>query len=100
MAAVCGIKDDLLPTAALAAALASVEETQRLGGLEDDMEENAPRVSHADRGRSETSACIRGWAQLLENEALSDPVSNTAENFGIDFRLPYPIFSVLQTWSS
>ena len=39
MAAVCGIDDDLLPTAALAVALPIVEETQRLHGLEDAMEE-------------------------------------------------------------
>ena len=46
MAAVCGI-DDLLPTAALAAALATLEETQRRDGLEDEMEKNAPRVNYA-----------------------------------------------------
>ena len=43
MAAVRGI-DDLLPTAALAVALATLKEIQRRDGLEDDMEENAPRV--------------------------------------------------------
>ena len=43
MAEVSGI-DDLLPTAALAVALAAVEETQRLDGLQDEVEENAPRV--------------------------------------------------------
>ena len=44
MAAVCGIDDDLLPTAALAVALATVEETQRLDGLQDEIEENARRM--------------------------------------------------------
>ena len=36
--------DDLLPTAALAVALAALEEAKRRDGLEDEMEENAPRV--------------------------------------------------------
>ena len=44
MAAVCGIDDGLLPTSALTVALATVEEPQRLDGLEDEMGENAPRV--------------------------------------------------------
>ena len=44
MAAMCGIDDDLLPTAALAVALATVEKNQRLDGLGDEMEENVPRV--------------------------------------------------------
>ena len=43
MAAVRGI-DDLLPTVALAVALATLEEIQRRDGLEDEMEEIAPRV--------------------------------------------------------
>ena len=43
MAAVRGI-DDLLPTAALAVALATLEEIQRRDGLEDEVEENASRV--------------------------------------------------------
>ena len=41
MAAVCGI-DDIFPTAALAVAFSTVEEIQRLGGLQ---KENAPRVT-------------------------------------------------------
>ena len=43
MAAVRGI-DDLLPTAALAVTLAALEEVHRRDGLEDEMEQNAPRV--------------------------------------------------------
>ena len=43
MAAVRDI-DDLLPTAAPAVALVTLEEIQRRDGLEDEMEENAPRV--------------------------------------------------------
>ena len=43
MAAVRGI-DDLLPTATLAVALAALGEDQRPDGLEDEMEERAPRV--------------------------------------------------------
>ncbi|MEP5374267.1 MAG: hypothetical protein ABJQ14_00505 [Hyphomicrobiales bacterium] len=36
--------DDLLPTAPLAVALATVEEIQRRDGLDDEMGKNAPRV--------------------------------------------------------
>ena len=36
-----------------------------------------------------------GWAQVLEDEDLSDPTSNTAKQFRTDFRLPYPFFSEL-----
>ena len=43
MVAVRGI-DDLSLTAALAVALATIEEIQRLDGFEDEREENAPRV--------------------------------------------------------
>ena len=43
LAAVRGI-EDLLPAAALAVALASLEEIQPRDGLEDDEMENAPRV--------------------------------------------------------
>ena len=43
MAAVRGI-DYLLPTAALAVALVTLEKIQRRDGLEDEMEESAPRV--------------------------------------------------------
>ena len=99
MAAVRSI-DDLLPTVALAVALATLEDTQRRDGLEDEMEENAPRVKltpHAARGRSETSACTCGWAQLLENEDLSHSTSITANQFRIDFRLHHVPFSLRAT---
>ena len=38
---------------------------------------------------------MRGWAQVLEDEDLSDPTSNTAKQSRTDFRLPYPFFSEL-----
>ena len=45
MATVCVIDDDLLPTEALDVVLATtVEESERLDGLEDKVEENPPRV--------------------------------------------------------
>ena len=40
--------------------------------------------------RSET--CIRGWAQLLEDEDLSDSTSFTAKSLQTHLRLPYPFF--------
>ena len=43
MAAVRGVDDSLI-AAALAVALATLEEIQRRDGLEDEMEGNAPRV--------------------------------------------------------
>ena len=62
MAAVCGIDDDLLPTAALAVALATTaEETQRLHGLEDEMEENAPRVKFTRCSRKKRGISMYVW---------------------------------------
>ena len=91
MAAVRGV-DDLLPTAVLAVALATLAEVQRRDVLEDEMEEPGMRSSHAARGRSETPACSSGWAQLLEDEDLCDPPNSTAKQFRTDFCLPYPFF--------
>ena len=69
MAAARGI-DDLLSNccAALAVALATLEETQRRDGLEDEMGENAPRVkAHTtlleEKARHEHVLCE--WAQVL-----------------------------------
>ena len=61
MASLCGIDDDdSLPSATW---VATVKETQRLDDLEDEREENAPRVkpTHAARRRSEASACMCGF---------------------------------------
>ena len=98
MAAARGI-DDLLPTAALAVALATLEETQRRDGLEHEMEENAPRVTLPRRSRKKRDISMyvwlgaSYWAQLLENEDLSDPMSCiTAKQFRTDFRLLYVPF--------
>ena len=95
MAAVCGIDDDLVPTAALAVALTTVEETQRIDGLEDEIEENAPRVKQAHTLLEEESrhhdVCVVGHS-CWENEDLSDPTSITAKQFRTDFRLLYVPF--------
>ena len=60
MAAVRGI-DDLLPTSALAVALVALEEVQRRDGLEDEMEENAPRVklTRCSRKKQDISMYVR-----------------------------------------
>ena len=60
MAAVRGI-DDLLPTAALAVALATLEEIQRRDGLEDEMEENAPRVKLTRCSRKKRDISMYVW---------------------------------------
>ena len=59
MAAVRGI-DDLLRTAALAVALAALEDVQRPHGFEDEMEENAPRVklTRCSRKKRDLSTCV------------------------------------------
>ena len=60
MAAVRGM-DDLLPTAALAVALAALEEVQRRDGLEDEMEENAPcvKLAHCSRKKRNIGMYVR-----------------------------------------
>ena len=90
MSAVRGI-DDLLPAAALAVALAALEEVKRQD-LNDDMDENSPRVklTRCPRKRRDSGTC--GWAQLLKDKDLSDSTSITAKQFRTDFRLPYPFF--------
>ena len=60
MAAVRGI-DDLLPTAALAVALAALEEIQHRDGLEDEMEQNAPRVKLARCSRKKRDISMYMW---------------------------------------
>ena len=66
MAAVCGIDDDILPTAALAGALATLKEVQRRDGLEDEMAENAPRVklTRCSRKKRDMSMCVSLKASL------------------------------------
>ena len=95
MAAVRGI-ENLLPTASLAVALATLEETQRRDGFEDEMEGNAPRVkvTHCSRQKRGIGMYV-SWAQVLEDEDLSDPTSNSAKQFRSDFRLPYVPFFLL-----
>ena len=61
MAAVRGVDDSLI-AAALAVALATLEEIQRRDGLEDEMEENAPRVKLTPRCPSnERDISMRVW---------------------------------------
>ena len=60
MAAVRGI-DDLLPSAALAAALATLEEIQRRDDLEDEMEGSAPRVKLTRCSRKKRDMSIYVW---------------------------------------
>ena len=71
MAAVRGI-DYFLPTAALAVALAALEEVQRHDGLEDEREENAPcvKLTRCSRKKRDNSMYVR-----LGAENLSDPKS-------------------------
>ena len=95
MAAVRGT-DDLLLTAALAAqvAVATLEEIQRRDGLEDEMEENAPRVKLAPRcSRKKRDISIYVWSDAAAGRwNLSNPTSNTAKQFRTDFHLPYILF--------
>ena len=96
MAAVRGI-DDYMPTATLAVALVTREEIQCRDGLEDEMEENASRVklTRCSRKKRDISmyVCMCNWAQVLEDEHLSNPTSMTAKQFRTDCRLPcYPFF--------
>ena len=52
---------------ALAAALAILEDIQRRDGLEDEMEENAPRLklTRCSRKKQDISLYVCGWAQVL-----------------------------------
>ena len=53
--------DDLLTTAALAVALATLEEIQRRDDLENDMEENAPRVKLTRCSRKKRDINMNVW---------------------------------------
>ena len=87
--------DYLLPSAALAIALATFGEIQRRDDLEDEMEENALACEAHTRLEEEARhqhVCVVGRRQLLEDEDLSDPTSITARQSRTDFRLPYFFF--------
>ena len=60
MAAVPGI-DDFLPTAALAVPWATLEEIQRRDGLEDEMEDNSPRVKLTRCSRKKRDISMYVW---------------------------------------
>ena len=60
MAAVRGVDDSLI-AAALAVALATLEEIQRRDGLEDEMEENAPRVKLTRCSRKKRDISMYVW---------------------------------------
>ena len=81
LAAARGI-DDLLPTAALAVAVAALEEVQRL----DDLDGNTPRVKRTRRLRRKREIGTCAWAQLLEDRDLLVPASITAKQFRTDIR--------------
>ena len=87
MATARGI-DDLLPTAALAVAVAALEEDQRL----DDLDGNTPRVKRTRRLGRKRDIGTCAWAQLLEDRDLLDPASITVKQFRTDFRVLHPFF--------
>ena len=60
MAAVRGT-NDILPTAALAEGLATLEEIQRRDGIEDEMKENAPRAKLTRCLRKKRDISMYAW---------------------------------------
>ena len=85
--------DVLLPATALAVALVALDEVQRDGlSLEVEPVDKLPREKRTRSHRKQRDVKTCAWARFLEGKALDDSPSITAEQFRVDFRIPYPFF--------